>query len=88
MSSRELRLANDAAQADAWAKLSRDLGGRYRLHLERKDAQGDLRYVAVARSLDVRPYAVVTADFDEFHRALGTGVARPGTPETQPRMKR
>jgi len=45
--------------------------------LERRDPQSDLRYVAVALSLDVRPYAIVTSDLEELRQALNQGVTRP-----------
>jgi hypothetical protein len=60
MSSSDIQAEIDGAQSDAWAKLARDVDERYRMGLERKDVQGELRYVAVARSLNLRPYAVVT----------------------------
>jgi hypothetical protein len=65
-----LPVLTDAVVAAAWAALVDRVGGRYRLHLERLGAEGDLRYVAVARSLDARPFAVVTTDLDELRRAL------------------
>jgi hypothetical protein len=55
----------------AWAELARDLADRYYMHLDGLDAQKGLRYVAVARSLDVRPYAVITSDLRELLQALG-----------------
>jgi hypothetical protein len=66
----DLPVLKDAVVAAAWAALMDRAGGRYRLHLERLGAEGELHYVAVARSLDVRPFAVVTTDLDELRRAL------------------
>jgi hypothetical protein len=69
----DLPVPNDAVVAAAWAALMDRAGGRYRLQLERLGAEGELHYVAVARSLDVRPFAVVTTDLDELRRALDDG---------------
>jgi hypothetical protein len=64
------------AQADgadligAWAELARDLADRYHVHLDGLDSRRPPRYVAIARTLDVRPYAVVTSDPQELRDAL------------------
>jgi hypothetical protein len=84
MNSSDLPVPENGASADAWAALANDVDKRYRLQLERTDAESSLRYVAVARSLDVRPYAVVTTELDELRRALGQGNVPPCTSEAQP----
>jgi hypothetical protein len=55
---------------DSWAELSRDLAERYYVQLDGRDPRRHVRYTAVARSLDIRPYAVVTGDADELRQAL------------------
>lgn len=85
MNGRDLPGPNGAVNDEAWTTLARDVEDRYHLHLERKDAESDLRYVAVARSLDVRPYAVVTTDLDELRRALCDGDEQPAVAEAQVR---
>jgi hypothetical protein len=61
---------NDAEGVGAWAELARDLGDRYYVHLDRLDGRRGLRYVAIARSLAVRPYAVITSDPQELRDML------------------
>ena len=80
MSGSDLPVSNNMVHANAWATLARDVAARYRLLLERRDPRTDLRYVAVARSLDVRPYAVVTSDLEELRQALYQGELRPWRP--------
>jgi hypothetical protein len=48
-----------------------EVAGRYRIHVDAADVRGEPRYTAVARSLQVRPYAVVTRDPSELMKALG-----------------
>jgi hypothetical protein len=38
---------------------------------------GELRYVAVARRLGTRPYALVTSDPDELRQALARSTSAP-----------
>lgn len=85
MSSGDLPVPDDAMRANLWAALVCDVGERYRLHLERKDVRNEPRYVAVARSLNVRPYAVVTTDLDELRQALGQADIQPCTIEARSR---
>jgi hypothetical protein len=66
---------------EAWATLTRDLADRYHVHLDGLDPRRGLRFVAVARSLDVRPYAIVTSDPDELREALAGRDGRPGPAE-------
>ncbi len=54
----------------AWAELARDLADRYYVHLDGLGGRRALRYVAVARTLAVRPYAVITSDPQELRDTL------------------
>ncbi len=77
------RLACDARpggtdRIGAWAELARDLADRYYVHVDGLDARRALRYVAIARNLHVRPYAVVTRDPDEMRQALAHEISVPG----------
>ena len=63
---------------DSWVELSRDLADRYHVHFDGRYPRRQVRYVAVARSLDVRPYAIVTADPDELRLELGRGSSAGG----------
>jgi hypothetical protein len=85
MSSSDLPGSADVEHADAWAALLREADERYCLLLERKDFHGEVRYVAIARSLDVRPYAVVTTDLDELREAIGQRDTRSFASEARPR---
>jgi len=67
-----------------WAELAHDLADRYHVHVDGLDARRGLRYVAVARNLDIRPYAVVSSDPDEVREALEQGHAGPGAAATEP----
>jgi hypothetical protein len=67
------RLAAEEADALSWERCARDVAGRYRVGVDRAGRTGRLRYVAVARNLRVRPYAVVTSDPAELLAALGCG---------------
>lgn len=62
--------------------LAEDIADRYRVHVDRASPSGRLRYIAVARRLDTRPYAIVTSDRAELLQALGSWVHEPGTPES------
>jgi hypothetical protein len=55
-----------------WELLAQAVADRYRIHLDGADPRRKIRYIAVARSLDVRPYAVVTSDPAELLTALGS----------------
>ncbi len=55
---------------DKVKRLERAGGGRYRVYLDPTDPRRRLRYVAIARTLNVRTYALVTSDPDELQRAL------------------
>jgi hypothetical protein len=58
--------------ARAAAGLLERLAGRcYRVFLDGTDQRPEPRYVAIARTLEVRPYAVVTSDPAELLDALG-----------------
>jgi|HubBroStandDraft_3_1064219.scaffolds.fasta_scaffold124488_3 hypothetical protein len=57
----------------AWADLARDLADDYVVHLDGLNGNRGLRYVAVARSLAVRPYAVITSDPQELRDTLASG---------------
>jgi hypothetical protein len=63
------------AMADTCAGLAEDLGGTFDIRLDGADPGRAVRYVATARSLDTRPYAVITADLSELRRALAPGGA-------------
>lgn len=54
----------------ALAALTRDLSDRYDITVEGVDPNRKPRYVAIARSLEVHPYAVVTSDPAEMRVAL------------------
>jgi hypothetical protein len=58
-----------AAEAGALESLARELT-TYHVRLDGRDPNRGLRYVATARRLDVRPYAVVTDDADELRALL------------------
>jgi hypothetical protein len=62
------------ADAESWAAVGSELAGRYYIHVDGSDPSRRVRYVAVARRIGVRPYAIVTPDLDELRR-----VARAGT---------
>jgi hypothetical protein len=62
-----------AGGVGAWAELARDLAGRYYVHLDGLDGRRGLRYVAIARNLAVRPYAVITSDPQELRDVVGPG---------------
>jgi hypothetical protein len=70
---RETGPALDAARADVdgWERCVLQVADRYRVQVNRDGGTGRYRYVAVARHLGVRPYAVVTGDPAELLRALG-----------------
>ncbi len=77
--------ADGGSTPPGWEAIAGQLADRYRVHVDGATRRGDPRYIAVARSLSVRPYAVVTGDPAELLQALsGTGVqpapaADPGT---------
>ncbi len=52
-----------------------EVAGCYRLSIDPRGPRGQPRYTAIACSLTVRPYAVVTADPAELLRALGCDAA-------------
>lgn len=56
--------------ADELAELVRDLSDRYDVRVDGRDPSRGLRYIAVARRLTVRPYAVVAADPAELRAAI------------------
>jgi hypothetical protein len=62
------------ARPDVLAALVEDLGDRYSFGLDGRDPHRALRYIAVARSLDVRPHAVVTSSLAELRVALSGNV--------------
>jgi hypothetical protein len=78
MSGDGLPAAEDPA-VPGWDVLVGEIADRYRLHVESASRGGKPRYVAVARRLDVRPYAVVTSDPAELLAVLGCRSARPVT---------
>src|SRR5580700_6875290 len=53
-----------------WITLASDLADRYHVQLDGLDTPRGPRYVAIARSLDTRPYCIVTSDPDELRLAL------------------
>jgi hypothetical protein len=55
------------------AFLGDELAGHYRLFADGRDPRRPIRYVAMARSLEIRPYAVVTDDLDELRRVVARG---------------
>jgi hypothetical protein len=67
----ESQRADGSVPAHGWDALQGQIAGRYRLCVDAGDPRGKPRYIAVARSLDVRPYAVVTSDPAELLTALG-----------------
>ncbi len=72
-----LQRRNDSAAAPDWDLLTRAVADRYRLRVDEANPRGKPRYIAVARSLDVRPYAVVTSDPAELLTALGCAPSEP-----------
>ena len=62
------------ARPDVLAALVEDLGGRYSFRLDGRDPHRAFRYIAVARSLDVRPHAVDTSSLAELRVALSGNV--------------
>jgi hypothetical protein len=64
---------HDAEGVGAWAELACELADDYYVHLDGLDGRRALRYVAIARSLAVRPYAVITSDAQELRDALIPG---------------
>jgi hypothetical protein len=63
------------SMADTCAGLAEDLGGTFDIRLDGAHPGRAVRYVAIARSLETRPYAVITADLSELRRALAPGGA-------------
>jgi hypothetical protein len=55
------------------AVVASELASRYFLYTDGRDPRRPVRYVAVARNLDVRPYAVVTPDLRELRAAMADG---------------
>lgn len=66
--------------AASWELCALRLADDYLVRVDRAGRSGRLRYVAVARSLSVRPYAVVTSDPAELLQALGCTDIRPVPP--------
>jgi hypothetical protein len=65
--------------------LERAAGDRYRVYLDGTDRRRRLRYVAIARTLNFRPYAVVTSDPAELLQALGCpDIAAAAPPARRP----
>ncbi len=62
--------AADCAVPPGWEAIAGELADRYRLHVDGAGPPGKVRYTAVARSLDIRPYAIVTTDPAELRQAL------------------
>jgi hypothetical protein len=70
------------AQAAVWppdarpdAFLGSQLAGRYRVFCDGRDPRRPVRYVAMAQSLAIRPYAVVTSDLGELRRLMQRGAS-------------
>jgi hypothetical protein len=55
------------------AVVASELASRYFLYTDSRDPRRPVRYVAVARNLDVRPYALVTPDLRELRAAMADG---------------
>jgi hypothetical protein len=72
----------------AWAALAFELADRYRVQLEGLGGRRGLRFIAVARNLDVRPYAVVTSDPRELRAAVSAAGEPDGEPPAPPRRAR
>lgn len=81
-------LPDSAEGIGAWAALACDLADRYRVQLEGLGARRGLRFIAVARNLDVRPYAVVTSDPHELRAAVSNAGELNGEPPAPPRRVR
>jgi predicted transcriptional regulator len=75
--------ADGGGTAPGWETIARQLADRYRVHVDSATRPGDPRYVAVARSLNVRPYAVVTTDPAELLHVLGCADI-PAMPSARP----
>lgn len=63
--------ADGSVSATDWEVLTGQVAACYRLRVDAADPRGKPRYIAVARSLAIRPYAVVTSDPAELLTALG-----------------
>jgi hypothetical protein len=62
-----------ALAAETCAGLAEAHGGSFDIRVDRDYPHRAVRYVATARSLGIRPYAVITADAGELRRALTAG---------------
>jgi hypothetical protein len=62
------------------AELAGALADRYRVFADGRNPHRGVRFVAIARTLAIRPYAIVTADLDELRRTAEAGQAfsKPG----------
>jgi hypothetical protein len=69
---------------DTCARLGRDLCDSYYIQVDGRDPSRRPRYIAIARSLEIRPYAVVTADPVELYLALSGRPAADLTAGSQP----
>jgi hypothetical protein len=54
-----------------WERCACEVANSYNVRVDRGGRAGTLRYIAVARTLNVRPYAVITSDPAELLQALG-----------------
>jgi hypothetical protein len=80
-------LPDSAEGIRAWAALACELADRYRVQLDGLGARRPLRFIAVARNLDIRPYAIVTSDPRELRAAVSDPEAY-GEPPAPPRRAR
>ena len=63
--------AADSNDPSGWDRCARQVADSYHVRVDSAGRTGRPRYIAVARSLSVRPYAVVTSDPVELLQALG-----------------
>jgi hypothetical protein len=65
-----------AEESDSLPALAAALAGRYELHLEPAEPWRAPRYIAVATSLDVHPYAIITPDLSDLYDLTGRAAPR------------
>ena len=66
---------------DTCGQLARDLRDSYFIRVDGHDPRRQPRFIAVARRLEIHPYAVVTADPVELRSALACGSAAEPPPD-------
>jgi hypothetical protein len=67
---------SDVGDDHLQAVVASELADSYYLYTDGRDPCRPVRYVAVARNLDIRPYAVITPDLRELRAAMAVGRMR------------